>query len=190
MLKLWRRASNYVRHDLREIVAPSSLPDPPGLPDDPPPRTWAESWAVRPLLPMRLDPQHYRLQKHTNTSQPVSLSWNATHRSGPPWHVHQLECARSQGETVVLQCTAQSGWAGSPQDLRIAVTASLSESVHVSSHLVNCNAVRAFLHSEAVACVVRCSWPSRGLGSMVTPGERRSLSRKVKKLPNRPRRSS
>ena len=51
MLKLWRRASNYVRHDLREIVAPSSLPDPPGLPDDPPPRTWAESWAVRPLLP-------------------------------------------------------------------------------------------------------------------------------------------
>jgi hypothetical protein len=27
----WRRLMNYVRHDLREIVAPSSLPDPPGV---------------------------------------------------------------------------------------------------------------------------------------------------------------
>ncbi len=88
MLKLWRRASNYVRHDLREIVAPSSLPDPPGLPDDPPPRTWAESWAVRPLLPMRVDPQHYRLQKHTEY---LSACVAFLERDSPKWA--PLACA-------------------------------------------------------------------------------------------------
>jgi hypothetical protein len=33
----WRRLRIYVARDLREIVAPSSLPNPPGLPPPPPP---------------------------------------------------------------------------------------------------------------------------------------------------------
>lgn len=45
MLKLWRRASRYVRYDLREIVVPSSLPNPPSE-KEPPPRTWKECWQL------------------------------------------------------------------------------------------------------------------------------------------------
>mmetsp|Transcript_14382 Transcript_14382/g.43462 ORF Transcript_14382/g.43462 Transcript_14382/m.43462 type:complete len:230 (-) Transcript_14382:332-1021(-) len=47
MQKVWRRVSNYLKNDLREIVAPSSLPNPPGWKDNsPPPRTWAENWTL------------------------------------------------------------------------------------------------------------------------------------------------
>lgn len=45
MLKLWRRASRYVRYDLREIIVPSSLPNPPDE-QIAPPRTWKECWQL------------------------------------------------------------------------------------------------------------------------------------------------
>ena len=44
MLKSWRRFKNYVKHDLREIVSPSSLEHPPG--EGPPEETWGDIWKV------------------------------------------------------------------------------------------------------------------------------------------------
>jgi hypothetical protein len=40
---LWKRVIRYVKYDLREIVAPRSMPDPPGY--EPPPKiTWKQDW--------------------------------------------------------------------------------------------------------------------------------------------------
>ena len=45
MSKAWHRLKHYLRHDFREIVNPTSLPNPP---DYVPPRkvTWSEFWKV------------------------------------------------------------------------------------------------------------------------------------------------
>ncbi|KAK9908489.1 hypothetical protein WJX75_008593 [Coccomyxa subellipsoidea] len=40
MLKAWKRIRNYVKYDLREIIAPSSLPYPPG--EEPPEKGWKD----------------------------------------------------------------------------------------------------------------------------------------------------
>lgn len=46
MSKGWHRLKHYLRHDFREIVNPTSLPNPP---EYVPPRkvTWSEFWKVR-----------------------------------------------------------------------------------------------------------------------------------------------
>ena len=52
MRSWWARASRYVREDLREIISPSSIPDPPGTPPAPPSRSlreWAEVRFMQPL---------------------------------------------------------------------------------------------------------------------------------------------
>ncbi|BDA45108.1 hypothetical protein COCOBI_06-5880 [Coccomyxa sp. Obi] len=40
MLKAWRRVRNYIKYDLREIIAPTSLPYPPG--EEPPGNEWKD----------------------------------------------------------------------------------------------------------------------------------------------------
>ena len=46
--RAWRRAARYVREDLREIVAPRPMPDPPDLPPLPPRQTWRQFVQARP----------------------------------------------------------------------------------------------------------------------------------------------
>lgn len=44
MLKAWKRIRNYIKYDLREIIAPSSLPYPPG--EEPPEKGWKDFFQV------------------------------------------------------------------------------------------------------------------------------------------------
>ena len=45
MSKVWHRLKTYLRHDFREIVNPTSLPNPPEY--VPPVKvTWSETWQV------------------------------------------------------------------------------------------------------------------------------------------------
>jgi len=48
MLKAWRRVRDYVKYDLREIIAPSSLPYPPG--EEPEKEKWSDFFEVRGLV--------------------------------------------------------------------------------------------------------------------------------------------